>query len=255
MIGIAAGAALAVVGLVAGIGITAIGPGGVLVTIGLVALTALSPAEVAGTAMITNVATGIVGTIAFARSRHLASRDARRAAALLSVAAIVGAPLGVLINGMLSASSFQILLAVFVAVVAILVLARQARGAEHTVGEGSGPAPVVIVLIGFLVAIISGIFGVGGPMLAVPLLLVFRMPLLTALAAAQVQSIVIAAVGSVGYAASGSIDLGLAALIGVPELLGVVLGWIIARRVSARVLAYVLAGVLLAVAPYLVWRQ
>lgn len=40
-------AGLAVLGLVAGVGITAIGPGGVLVTIGLFTLTGLSPAEVA----------------------------------------------------------------------------------------------------------------------------------------------------------------------------------------------------------------
>jgi hypothetical protein len=64
-------AALALCGLIAGIGITAVGPGGVLVTIGLFALTGLSPAEVAGTAIVTHVATGAAGTAAYVRSGRL----------------------------------------------------------------------------------------------------------------------------------------------------------------------------------------
>jgi hypothetical protein len=48
-------------GLAGGIRITAIGPGVVLPTIGLFALTNLSPAQVAGTAIVTHVATGALG--------------------------------------------------------------------------------------------------------------------------------------------------------------------------------------------------
>ena len=45
---------LILVALVGGIGITVIGPGGVLVAIGLFAFTDLSPAEVAETAIVTH---------------------------------------------------------------------------------------------------------------------------------------------------------------------------------------------------------
>ncbi|SEB67445.1 hypothetical protein SAMN04489806_1471 [Paramicrobacterium humi] len=248
--------ALALIGLVAGVGITAIGPGGVLVTIGLVALTPLAPDEVAGTAMLTNVATGIVGTIVFARSRHLADPDVKRLAVVLSVTAVVGTPLGVLLNRLLSPDAFGMLLAALVVIVAVLVLVRQHRSRTTDAAEQHaharrplGLAPTIG--IGLAVAAVSGVFGVGGPMLSVPLLIVIGVSLLPALAASQVQSIVIAAVGSLGYLASGSIDLGLAALVGLPELLGVVLGWIVARHVSSRVLAFVLAAVLLATAPYI----
>jgi hypothetical protein len=55
-------------GLVAGIGITAVGPGGVLVTVGLFVLTDLSPAAVAGTAGCSGGGGG-----------EVASRDARSA--------------------------------------------------------------------------------------------------------------------------------------------------------------------------------
>ncbi|MGF6884673.1 hypothetical protein ABIA39_007147 [Nocardia sp. GAS34] len=62
---------LAVLGFVAGVGVTARGPGGVLVTIGLFAFTSLSPAQIAGTAMVTNVATGVLAAAAYTRSGQL----------------------------------------------------------------------------------------------------------------------------------------------------------------------------------------
>lgn len=88
-------------------------------------------------------------------------------------------------------------------------------------------------------------------MLAVPLLIAASAPVLSALAAAQAQSIVIATAGSVGYLAHGGIDWGLAALVGVPELAGVLIGWVVARKLPTRVLKHALVLTLLAVAPYL----
>lgn len=248
-IGIPVLVALAAIGLVAGIGITAIGPGGVLVTIGLFALTELSPAQVAGTAMVTHIATGLVGTAAFARSGQLSGRDTRRTAIVLAATAVVGTPIGVVINGAVSADAFGVLLAVFVVIVAALVLYRDRRtdGAAPLRHPGTGS----VVLVGFAVSVASGIVGVGGPMLSVPLLIAAGVPMLSALAAAQAQSVVIASVGSAGYLLAGSIDWPLALLVGVPELLGVVLGWMIARRVPTRVLSYALVISLFALAPYL----
>jgi uncharacterized protein len=240
---------LALLGLVAGVGITAIGPGGVLATIGLFALTSLSPAQVAGTAIVTHIATGALGTAAYTRSGQLREPATRRTALILAVSALVGAPVGVVINGAVSDRVFGILLGVFVALVAALVLYRDRR---------TDPAPPVrhpavpgIAAVGVAVAVASGIVGVGGPLLAVPLLVVLGMPVLSALAAAQVQSVVIATVGTAGYLAAGAIDWPLAALVGIPELAGVLLGWVLARALPTRTLAYVLIASLFGLAPYL----
>ncbi|TDD13932.1 sulfite exporter TauE/SafE family protein, partial [Actinomadura sp. KC06] len=99
-------------------------------------------------------------------------------------------------------------------------------------------------------ALVGGMFGVGGPMLCVPLLVALGVPVLPALAAAQAQSVVIAGVGTAGYAAAGAVDWPLAAVVGVPELAGVVLGWMIARAVPARALTGALVVSLLTLAPY-----
>lgn len=246
--------------LAGGIGITALGPGGVLPTIGLFTLTDLAAPVVAGTALVTHVATGMAGTAAFTRSGQLRERPVRRTALLLCAAAALGTPMGVLITSALSQRAFGVLLAVIVAGVALLLWYRERAAARAGTAPPSGadvaygaahPGTPTVVGIGLAVAVASGIVGIGGPMLAVPLLIAVGVPVLESLAAAQAQSIVIAAIGSVGYAAYGAIDWPLALLIGIPELAGVFLGWRIARTLPTHTLKRVLIVVLLALAPYL----
>ena len=244
---------LAVIGLVGGIGISAVGPGGVLPTIGLFALTPLSPAAVAGTAIATNIATGVAGTAAFTASGQLRDHATRRTALVLAAAAVVGTPPGVLINTHVSKKLFGVLLAVFAVVVAVLVWQRGRR--EGAVERPSRhPAVPVVAAVGVAVGLVSGILGLGGPMLSVPLLLALGVGVLEALAAAQVQSIVIASVGTIGYALHGSVDWPLVGLIGLPELAGVIIGWRIARALPTRTLRGILIAVLLLLAPYLALR-
>lgn len=241
-------ASLASLGLIGGIGITAIGPGGVLATIALFALTGLNAAEVAGTAIVTHIGTGVLATAVYLRSGQLRERHTRRDGVVLAVAAAGGTPLGVLLNLVVPERLFGLLLAVLIVAVAVLVWLRERREPCH---DRRHPRLWVIAAIGTAVAAASGVVGVGGPMLTVPLLVALGVPVLSALAAAQAQSIVIAVVGSLGYLTAGAIDWLLAALVGVPELIGVVLGWVIAQRVPTRALKHALVVTLLATAPYL----
>ncbi|MFF2503230.1 sulfite exporter TauE/SafE family protein [Streptomyces sp. NPDC058067] len=245
---------LALFGLAGGIGITAVGPGGVLPTIGMFLLTGLSPAGVAGTAIATHVATGALGTAAYTRSGQLRDAVTRRTATVLAGAALLGTPLGVLLNTLVSGRGFGMLLACAVTVTGVLVWVRECRAGA----AGSEPVSVPLTrisVVGFGVAVAAGLFGLGGPMLSVPLLVVCGLPVLSALAAAQAQSVVIAAIGTVGYVLHGSVHWGLAALVGVPELAGVIVGWRIAHAVPARRLKYALVGALLALAPYLAFHS
>lgn len=241
---------LAGIGLVAGIGITAVGPGGVFATIGLFLFTGLPPATVAGTAMVTHIATGSLGSLAFLRSGQLRERNTRRTALVLAATALIGTPVGVFVNYRIPGHLFGVLLALFVVFVAALVWLRERRAL--TPGQHHPEHAMSLLIIGGLaVAVASGMFGVGGPLLTVPLLVAIGTPMLPALAAGQVQSVVIAGVGSVGYLSQGSIDWGLALVVGIPELCGVLIGWRIARRVPGHQLKRVMIVVLLAVAPFL----
>lgn len=241
-------ALLAVIGAVGGIGITAIGPGGVLPTIGLFALTPLGSATVAGTAIVTHIATGAAGATTYTRSGQLRDRQTCRTAALLAGAALVGTPLGVVINTHVSKHGFGIILGAFTATVAALVWHRARHSTTTTAAH---PSPATVAALGLGVSLASGIVGIGGPMLTVPLLVALRVAVLEALAAAQAQSIVIATIGTLGYALRGNIDWSLALVIGVPELAGVLLGWKIAHALPSRTLKIALVLTLLALAPYL----
>lgn len=239
---------LGVLGLVGGIGITALGPGGILPTVGLFVLTDLSPAEVAGTAIVTHVATGILATAAFHRSGHLRERETRRVALLLAATAVIGTPVGIIVNTAVSAKTFGVVLGVFVAVVGALVWLRERR---PSVATSPHPAVGRTTVLGLAVAAASGLVGIGGPMLTVPLLVTLGVPVLESLASAQVQSIVIAGVGSAGYLVAGAVDWRLAVVVGVPELAGVLLGWRIAQALPERTLKLALVAVLFGLAPYL----
>lgn len=242
---------LAVIGLVGGIGITAVGPGGVLPTIGLFALTGLSPAQVAGTAIVTHIATGALGTTAYTRSGQLREHGTRRIALILTGTALVGTPLGVVIGTMVTKHIFAMVLGGVIAVAAGLVWHRGQRPQAAIVAH---PPTPVLVALGLAVSTASGVVGIGGPMLTVPLLAALGLPVLQSLACAQAQSIVIATVGSLGYLLHGSIDWPLAALVGLPELAGVLVGWKIAHALPTRALRNALVTTLCVLSVYLLFQ-
>lgn len=221
-------------GLVAGIGITAVGPGGVLVTIGLFLASSLSPAGVAGTAIVTHLATGALGSFVYHRSGQLRDPETRRVALILAITAVAGTPVGVFINSVAPGELFGVFLAAFLVIVAALVWFRSPRATPD--GAYTGHRMVLVTGMGLSVAIVSGMFGVGGPLLTVPLLVLAGAPVLSALGAAQVQSVAVAGVGTLSYLSRGAIDWRLALVVGVPELCGVFIGWKIAHAVSPGIL-------------------
>jgi len=247
--------ALFLISIAAGIGISAVGPGGVLMTIGLFAFTQLSPSRVAGTAIVTHVATGLVGATAYWRSGQLGDRATRRIAMILCAATLAGIPVGIAINTQLSRDGFGLLLGLFAAAIGLLVCYRQRRRVDSQ-GLNAGTArlelhDVATASIGLCVGAASALFGIGGPMLSVPLLVAAGVPMLPALAVAQVQSVAGSGLGAIGYAAQGGIDWPMAIFVAVPQMIGVVVGWKIAHAVPARGLAFFLAFMLIGLAPYL----
>ncbi len=244
-------ALLALLGLAGGVGITALGPGGILPTIGLFAFSGLPPSTVAGTAIVTHIATGLLGSAAYTRSGQLREPRTRRIAVILCATATVGAPLGVVLNSAVSSRAYGILLGALAAVVGVLVWYRERRSGARADRAQRSYSMLLLASLGLMIATVSGLFGIGGPMLTVPLLVVIGVPVLSALAAAQVQSVVIAIVSTIGYLTQGAVLWPLALLIGVPELCGVLIGWKIAHCVPTRTLRYALVAALFVLAPYL----
>ena len=244
---------LSVIALFAGMGITVIGPGGVFVTIALYVFTTLPKGLVAGTSAATYVAMSLVGSAVYLRSGELRTPRGKRVALVLGTTSIVGSLVGVRANAVISQRLFGVVLGGFVTVAGVLVWYRS----QNTLGDGrqfaldSRTGLLAVAAVGFAVGVPSGLLGVGGPVLAVPILVTLGVPLVLAVAVAQVQSVFIVVPAAVGYLSADAVSLPLVVLLGLPELVGVVLGWKLAHRVEPAQLKRVLAAVLVILGPYL----
>ncbi|MFC6905056.1 sulfite exporter TauE/SafE family protein [Halalkalicoccus tibetensis] len=247
-------ALLALIALFAGVGITAIGPGGVFVTIALFALSPLSTAEVAGTASATFVATGLLGSLVYLQSGEFAQGHAREMAIVLSVTSILGALAGSQLNLLLPEAVFGYLLSAFVACIGGVIVYRERVGLRPSNRLDAVPdrqRRILIGSIGFGVGVLGGLLGVGGPVVAVPILVVLGVPMLVAVAVAQVQSVFISGFAAASYALAGAVSIPVALLVGIPQLIGVVAGWKVAHLVDPGRLRVILGVVLIVVAPTL----
>jgi len=245
---------LLVIALIGGVCITTIGPGGIFVTIALFALLPLEPSTVAGTASATFIATGIVGSLGYLRSGELKGKVAGKAAGILSLASVIGAFSGAQINTLLDKSLFAVLLGLFVLFTGILILYRQKKQlkSESKLQIGSGKGLMWLAGVGIAVGFPGGLLGVGGPVLAVPLMVVLGVPMLLSVALAQVQSIFISGFATVGYMVHEAVDWYLALFLTIPLLIGTISGWYIAQRIKASKLQVSLALVLIVLGIYLI---
>lgn len=244
---------LVAVAFLSGIGIATIGPGGIFLTIALYSLAPLTSGEVAGTAHATFIGTGLVGSAAYIYSGEMNAGAGRAMAIILSVASVLGALLGAELNTYVARAVFGLLLGVVASTVGAVILYRERRGftPARSLDVATRRGKGALALLGLGLGIASGLLGVGGPVLAVPALVVVGVPMLLAVAVAQVQSVFIAAFATSGYLLQGNVRFGLAVVLGAPLLVGVLVGWKVAHLVDPARLKVGLGVVLLVVGPVL----
>jgi uncharacterized protein len=96
---------------------------------------------------------------------------------------------------------------------------------------------VRLVLIGLAAGFLSALFGVGGGVVIVPLLILVVGFAPKPAAGTSLAAIgVIALAGTILYGIRGEVDYGYAALVGLPAAVGAVAGSTLQQRVSARAL-------------------
>jgi uncharacterized protein len=105
-----------------------------------------------------------------------------------------------------------------------------------------------LVLIGLVAGFFSALFGVGGGIVIVPLLLLVvrfaeRQAMATSLGAIGITALA----GTIRYAFHGDVEWRYAALVGIPAALGAVAGSSLQQRVPRRALALAFAAFLFVV--------
>jgi uncharacterized protein len=103
--------------------------------------------------------------------------------------------------------------------------------------------------IGLAGGFFSSLFGVGGGIVMVPLLLlVTRWTERPAMATSLGAIGIIALAGTIGYAILGEVEPGPALLVGLPAAVGVLAGTALQQRLANRTLSLAFAGLLMLIA-------
>jgi uncharacterized membrane protein YfcA len=90
-----------------------------------------------------------------------------------------------------------------------------------------------LLAIGLVAGFLSALFGVGGGVIIVPLLLARGWPIKVATATSLAAIIATAVFGATRYGWSGDVSLGDAALIGIPAVAGSILGTRLQKNIPA----------------------
>jgi hypothetical protein len=112
---------------------------------------------------------------------------------------------------------------------------------------------VRLVVIGLVAGLFSAVFGVGGGIVIVPLLILLvgfgpREATATSLGAIAITALS----GVILYAIRGKVDVPFAALVGLPAVVGAVVGASVQQRLSSRVLELGFAALLVAIGIWLI---
>jgi uncharacterized protein len=112
---------------------------------------------------------------------------------------------------------------------------------------------VRLVLIGLVAGLFSSLFGVGGGIVIVPLLMLVAAFGAKEATATSLGAIVITALAGVMlYALRGKVEVSYALLVGIPAMVGALAGTSLQRRLSGTALTLAFAGLLAAVGIWLI---
>ena len=196
----------------------------------LSAFAGLSIHAAMATALFTFAFTGVTGTIMFQRRGSIDWSVTIPLCVGGALAAFPGALAGARLNG----TQLAALLAVLIIGAGVYTLAAGAAPRSGPLEGRPRLRHAALLGIGAATGFGSGLTGVGGPALSVPMMVLAGFPPLATIGASQVVQILAAGSGSAGNLLNGSIDFRLGALLALVEVAGVWAGVKIAHAVDQR---------------------
>ena len=240
------GAAASVLGSLVGLG------GGFVIIPVLRVFFGVAPAQAAGTSLLLVLANTAAATVGYLRD----GKVDLRLAIPLTVGALPGSIAGAVAVHRFSPLGFDAAYGVVLVVMAVLVLRR--RGvASRPAGETTFVhRPPVALAAGFALGFFSSLFGIGGGVVLVPLLLIAaRMPPHVVTATGAFVITTTAPVGIAAHAYAGDVDWVFALPLVLGGVAGGSVGPLIAKRISSSALITLLAVALILAACGLVVRH
>lgn len=232
--------------------IGAVGIGGILLIPALATFGQIGIHEAMATALFTFLFTGLTGSALYERRRSIDWRLARP----LCAGALVFAFAGAWFNSLATPLVLIVLLAALILFAGVHALVPWPGSRAPALASRPKAQQVLLTGIGATAGLGSGLTGVGGPALSVPLMLLGGFAPLASIGASQVIQVIAAASGTLAHLQFGAIDFSLALPVAVLEVAGVFAGVRFAHAVNQRilrrcvgVLCLVVGGALMAHAP------
>jgi len=234
------------IGLVAGVlsGLFGVG-GGIVMTPGIQVLLQTSPIVALATPLPVILPTAFTGAMTYRKAGEIDMR----AVAWMVGPGIVGSIAGAALTDVVNTHLLLVITAVLLAWQAADIL----RGARARVATGEGPrfetTPSMYLGIGLVAGFVSGLLGIGGGLIMVPLLVGWLgMPLKRALGTSLLAIVALVIPGTIVHAALGHIDWAIFAVATLGAVPGARIGAHIALGTKERTLRLLVGSFLLLVA-------
>jgi uncharacterized membrane protein YfcA len=250
---------LVILGFFAGLlgALTGIG-GGVLLTPILALHFGIPIRQAIGTSLV-----AVITTSAASSSVHLQRHTTDiRLGMTLELATSLGAAVTAYLVGYFNRNLLEGLFAGFLLYSSIMILARRGKVKDEEIPYGKGevvippyePRRYPLGLAASLIAGgLSGLLGIGGGPLKVPVMFIFmNVPLMVATATSNFMIGVTAAASAIVYYRRGDILVEIAAPLAVGVFVGSLLGARIAPRIQTKYVVYLLVGIMLYLAGHLI---
>jgi uncharacterized membrane protein YfcA len=234
------------IGLLTGTLIGSVGVGGILLAPFLVYFVGMELHTALATSSFSFLFTGIVGTILYARRKSIHWPDA----IWITIGVVPAALLGARVNTFISTSTLLAILAVLIIFSGFNALfkIRRSQRSNRVLNTSS------FVAIGFVVGFGSALTGTGGPVILLPILLLFGYFALAAVGISQAIQVPIGVFASMGYFLYGQIDIPVGISLGLVQGIGVFVGGFIAHNLPQERLRKIIGITLIGVGLILIGR-
>lgn len=241
---------LMLVSLTVGISTGAVGVGGILLIPALAVLGGLGVHEAMATALFTFIFTGVAGALLFQRRGSIRWNITMPVA----IGSVLFGFVGAWANSRLDTVSLTLILAGIIVFAGVYTMRKHHATRRPMFDSNPKQQRALLTGIGTFVGFGSGLTGVGGPAVAVPVMVMFGFAPLATIGASQVIQIVASLSGTAGNLRFGNIDYGLAVPVTIAQLVGVPLGVKIVHAVNPMTLRRFIAGLCIVVGTWLAIR-
>jgi uncharacterized membrane protein YfcA len=235
------------VGLAAGTLGSVLGIGGGIIMVPALTLLNVTAAQTASTSLIAVTSTSISSTIEYSKQKRIDYRLSLEMAAC----AIPGGVLGAILSDYLSEESFKMYFGILLILTGLYILYRNSILVQDTVNVKKRTAALraMVFAAAFCSGIISSLFGVGGGIIFVPvMLLVLGLTMQRAVATSQLTLLMTSISGVFTHSYLGHPDYLQALALSAGAFAGAQIGARISRMAKEMVLQRLLGVILIAVA-------